>query len=341
MKIFYAIQGTGNGHISRAIELYPYLKKYGQVDFMLSGSNANLPSSLPVKYKSKGLSLFYKHSGGLDYIKILRSLSLSVIKDAKNLPIEDYDLVINDFDFVTSLACKFKKIPCIHFGHQASFQSKKTPRPSKIDFIGNFILEKFVKSDTHIGLHFENYDHHIYNPIIKEDIIKATPINDGHVTVYLPQYSIQHLEPHFLKQSKFHFEVFSKEVDRITCKKNITYFPINNEQFTSSLIRCYGIITAGGFETPAEAMYMNKKLLSIPILNHYEQACNAKALEKLGVMVLKKIDEKFDEYFSQWINEKKSIKLNLEHTTADIVEILMKNNQTKQTNKSKEHVYHS
>lgn len=338
MKIFYAIQGTGNGHISRAIELYPHFKKYGEVDFLLSGSNANLTNSLPVKYISKGVSLFYKHSGGLDYLKILRSLSLSVIKDAKALPVEKYDLVINDFDFVTSLACRLKKIPCIHFGHQASFQSKQTPRPLKKDLIGNFILEKFVKSDTHIGLHFENYDHHIYNPIIKEDIIKATPINDGHITVYLPQYSIKHLEPHFLKHDQFHFEVFTKEVNQISCKNNITYFPINNDQFTSSLIRCYGIITAGGFETPAEAMYMNKKVLSIPILNHYEQACNGHALEKLGVMVLKKIDEKFDQYFTQWINEKQPIKLNLEHSTADIVDILMKN---KQTNKFNKNVYYS
>ena len=42
MKIFYAIQGTGNGHLSRAEQLYPYLKEYGQVDFFLSGSNAQL-----------------------------------------------------------------------------------------------------------------------------------------------------------------------------------------------------------------------------------------------------------------------------------------------------------
>jgi hypothetical protein len=83
---------------------------------------------------------------------------------------------------------------------------------------------------------------------------------------------------------------------------------------------------------------MNKKLLSIPILNHYEQACNAQALEKLGIMVLKKIDEKFEQYFKEWINEKKPIKLNLAHSTADIVEMLMK---SKQTNKSKKHVYHS
>ena len=42
MKIFYAIQGTGNGHISRAEQLYPYLQKHGEVDFFLSGSNAQL-----------------------------------------------------------------------------------------------------------------------------------------------------------------------------------------------------------------------------------------------------------------------------------------------------------
>jgi uncharacterized protein (TIGR00661 family) len=335
MKIFYAIQGTGNGHLSRAVELYPYLKKYGEVDFLLSGSNAHLKNDLPIKYKSKGLSLFYKHSGGLDYMKILGSLSLSIISDAKSLPLEEYDLIINDFDFVTSLACTIKKIPCVHFGHQASFQSKNTPRPFKKDILGNFILEKFVKSKTHIGLHFKSYDHHIYNPIIKEDIIKAVPIDDGHITVYLPQYAVRHLEPHFLKQSKYHFEVFTKEFDRITCKNNITYYPINNDQFTSSLIRCYGIITAGGFETPAEAMYMNKKVLSIPILKHYEQSCNAAALEQMGIMVLKRIDENFDQYFKQWISEKKAIKLDLQHSTSDIVELLIKNNQINK------HVHHS
>ena len=42
MKIFYAIQATGNGHISRAMQLYPYLQKFGEVDFFMSGSNASL-----------------------------------------------------------------------------------------------------------------------------------------------------------------------------------------------------------------------------------------------------------------------------------------------------------
>ena len=37
MKILYAIQGTGNGHLSRAIDVIPALKKIGQVDVLVSG----------------------------------------------------------------------------------------------------------------------------------------------------------------------------------------------------------------------------------------------------------------------------------------------------------------
>jgi len=56
VKIFYAVQATGNGHISRAIGLMPYLQQYGTVDVFLSGSNSSLDVDLPVRYKSKGLA---------------------------------------------------------------------------------------------------------------------------------------------------------------------------------------------------------------------------------------------------------------------------------------------
>ena len=325
MNIFYAIQGTGNGHISRAIQLYPYLKKHGNVDFFLSGANAQLNYNIPIKYKSNGVSLFYKHTGGLDYIKIIKSLSFNLYQEAKALPVEKYDLVINDFEFVASLACSLKKKPCIQFGHQASFQSKKTPRAKTVNPMGNLILENFVKSEKYLGLHFDSYDNNIYNPIIKDEIINAVPINDEHITVYLPQYSIAHLEPYLLNESDIHFEVFTNEVNSIVCKKNISYHPINNNSFTNSLIRCCGIITAGGFETPAEAMYMSKKILSIPIAHHYEQACNATALSKMGITVIDKIDKSFSKIFRDWINNSSAVKLNLKHSTEDIVSLLMKN----------------
>jgi len=325
MKIFYAIQGTGNGHLSRAEQLYPYLQKYGTVDFFLSGSNAQLNTALPIKYKSKGISLHYKNTGGMDYGKITKSLGLHIYKEAKALPIEKYDVVINDFEFITSLACSFKKKNSIQFGHQASFQSKLTPRANSFNPIGNLVLDKFVKSTNYLGLHFESYDKNIYNPIIKDEILQADVIDDGHISVYLPQYSVAILTPYLLANPSYHFEVFTKEVKSITTNKNIIFFPIDNKFFTSSLIRSHGIITAGGFETPAEAMYLNKKVLSIPILNHFEQECNAAAMQKLGVKVVKKIDSSFHQIFNEWINAENTIQFKLTHSTEAIVEILMQN----------------
>ena len=90
------------------------------------------------------------------------------------------------------------------------------------------------------------------------------------------------------------------------------------------MIRCYGIITAGGFETPAEAMYLNKKVMSIPIIDHFEQESNAVALKNMGVKVVEKIDEKFDHHFNHWINEMHPIKLELQYSTEELVDLLFK-----------------
>ena len=327
MNILYAVQGTGNGHISRAIQLYPFLKSYGNVDFFISGSNADLKTDLPVVGRSTGISLFYKATGGLDYFKIIRSFSFRIFLDAYKLPVNNYDLVINDFDFVTSLACLFRKKKSVQFGHQASFQSNKTPRAKKYNFIGEFVLKHFVKSTHYLGLHFKSYDDAVFNPIIKQEIIDATPTDDGHISVYLPHYSIAYLEPFFLAEPNYHFEVFSAEVKSIRNYKNIIYFPISNSGFTKSMIRSHAVITGGGFETPAEAMYMNKKVLSIPIAKHYEQLSNAAPLSELGVKVILKIDQDFHLIFADWINHSIPVKLELTHSTKEIVAQLI--NQTK------------
>ena len=118
MKIFYAVQATGNGHISRAIELLPYLEQYGEVDIFLSGDNSNLDLDGPVKYRSKGISLYYNCNGGLNYWNMFKRFQpLRVRQEIRDLPVEKYDLVLNDFDYITSAACAKKGIPSIHFGH--------------------------------------------------------------------------------------------------------------------------------------------------------------------------------------------------------------------------------
>ena len=303
MKIFYAIQATGNGHISRATQLYPYLQKFGEVDFFLSGNYASLKTDLPIKYKSDGCSLHYSKCGGLDYWEIAKNIQpIQMYKDAKSLPLKDYDVVINDFDSITSLACKMQKVNSVQFGHQASFVSENTPRPEKRSIKGEMILKHYANSPKQIGLHFEKYDSFIHPPIIKDEIVLAEPKDLKHITVYLPSFDKDCLEKAFNKLSDVQFHWFLNDIQTKHTVGNITYFPVSQKLFNESLIHCHGIITGGGFETPAEALYLQKKILSIPIRDHYEQECNAAALKKLGVPVVYEVGDNFDQIIENWLN---------------------------------------
>ena len=301
MKIFYAVQATGNGHISRAMELLPCLRLYGQVDIFLSGANSQLKANMPVRYRSKGLSLFYNNGGGLSYGKTIRELNpLRVWKEVRELPVERYDVVINDFESITALACAVKGIPSVNFGHQASFQSALTPRPSKKEIVGEFILKHYGRATTYMGLHFERYDDFIYTPVIKKDVLRAKPADKGHITVYLGAYSDETVMKYLGQIKGFHFQVFSKQARQSYTSGNITFMPVNNQSFTESMINSAGIITGAGFETPAEALQLEKKLMVIPIRGQYEQMCNAAALEQLGVKCVDRLDGSFVNAFHEW-----------------------------------------
>lgn len=323
MKIFYAIQATGNGHISRAMQLYPYLQKFGTVDFFMSGNNASLKIDLPVKYKSDGCSLHYSKCGGLNYWNIAKNIRpIQMFKDASSLPLKNYDVVINDFDSITSLACKLQKVHSVQFGHQASFASKLTPRPEKKSLMGEIILKHYAPSPQYIGLHFEKYDSFILPPIIKDEIIQAEPKDLKHITVYLPSFQKDCLEKAFNKRSEINFHWFLNDVKLKHTIGNITYYPVNQKQFNQSLINCHGVITGGGFETPAEALYLRKKILSIPIRNHYEQECNAAALKKMGVPVVYEVGDNFDLIIENWLNKDTPIPNILANTVPDTLQFL-------------------
>lgn len=292
MKILYAVQATGNGHIARAIELLPMLETFGKVDIFLSGSNSQLNGMLPVIYRSKGISLFYGKSGGLDYQRILKSFApFQIWRDIQNIPVEQYDWVLNDFEPVCALACRLKKVPSLGIGHQASFHSKNVPRPKKREVLGETILKKYAPASKYIGFHFNSYDSWILQPIIKHELIDATPTNQGHITVYLPQFGIEELTKAFYWIRDRKVEIFTTYVNEVTQVNQLKFIPPSHAGFTESMLHASTVITAGGFETPAEALYLGKRLMVIPIKGQYEQACNAAALKDMGVPVLHSLED--------------------------------------------------
>lgn len=319
MKILYAIQGTGNGHISRAREIVPLLQQYGELDLLISGTEAEVSLSQPLKYRLHGFSFVFGTKGGVDNWATYKLMNLRQLwHDINHLPLKQYDLIINDFEPVSAWACRRQKLESVSLSHQCSFLSPNTPRPGKWNYAE--WLFKYYSPTTHrIGFHFDHYADFIHTPVIRGDIRRLEPTNDGHYTVYLPAYDDHTLVKH-LSKTKAQWHIFSKRHKTAYQEGNIWIYPVNNELFNKSLASCEGLLTGGGFEGPAEALYLQKKVMMIPMSGQYEQQCNALAASKLGVPVVHSIDDKFVAKVNKWIEDDSRVSVHFPDETAQIID---------------------
>ena len=295
MKILYGIQGTGNGHIARAKELLPILTQHFDVDIIQSGTMFDLDLGYPIKYKNSGVSFKYNNKGGLDYLSTAKNIKFKEFRrDFKSLGLSSYDLVLNDFEPVSAWAARSKNVPCMAFGHQASFLSEDIPKPIIKNIFGELVLKHLAPSSgLKIGFHFKRYADFILEPVIKKEIREVKKISDkGYYIVYLPSYSASSIIKILNEFENEKFIVFDKNYSHEFAKvNNVQTRPVNNKDFTEAMIDCTGIITSGGFETPAEGLFLGKKLLVIPITGQYEQKCNSMALElDFDVLVTDKLN---------------------------------------------------
>ncbi len=86
-----------------------------------------------------------------------------------------------------------------------------------------------------------------------------------------------------------------------------------------------GVLCGAGFETPAEALYMKKKLLVIPMRNQYEQQLNAAALRDMGVPVIKSLKNKYDMVIASWLANDRLVDVNYPDITASIIDRIITN----------------
>jgi uncharacterized protein (TIGR00661 family) len=324
MKVLYAIQATGNGHISRANEIIPYLETKCDLDILISGTQANVDLNHFVKYRRRGLSFVFGKKGGIDFLATLQQLqSKKFLKEINTFPIEQYDLVINDFEPVSAWACKLKQVPCFSLSHQFAVINKKSPKPFKYDPFAWIVLKHYAPANKGFGFHFKSYDANIFTPVIRTEIRNAYHRNMGHYTVYLPAYADKKIIKTLSEIKNVQWHIFSRHAKKNYAENNCWIRPINNFDFISSFTTCEGIICGGGFETPAEAMYMNKKLLVIPMKGQYEQHCNAAALQEMGIPVLKNIKEKQIVKISKWIKNGERLHINYPDATAAIIDAVL------------------
>ena len=319
MKILYAIQGTGNGHLSRAKDIYPELQKYGDVDLLVSGYQSDIKLPFPVKYQLKGLSFIFGKHGGVSLFETTKRLKLlQLIKDIYKLPVETYDLVINDFEPISAWACKMRGLPCVALSHQSVVVNSAAPRPKNNGWFGRAVLKHYAPFTDHYGFHFKSYDENVFLPVIRKEVQQLESSTGKHYTVYLPAYNAESLIRFLSKIQKVEWKVFCKHSKEAFQFENISIFPVSNDAFLESLATCKGALLGAGFEGPAEALYLKKKLMVVPMMRQIEQQCNAAALEEVGVPVIPSLQHKYLEKVNEWILNDQSVQISFSKETASV-----------------------
>ncbi|MCG8699424.1 MAG: hypothetical protein MI922_15315, partial [Bacteroidales bacterium] len=97
---------------------------------------------------------------------------------------------------------------------------------------------------------------------------------------------------------------------------------ISNEAFIESLVTCTGVLCGAGFETPAEALFLRKKVMVIPMKGQYEQHCNAAGANDIGVPVIQTLSMNYLADIEDWVNDDSIIDVSFPDITEDIIKML-------------------
>src|SRR5690606_34049711 len=141
LNILYAIQGTGNGHLSRARDIIPVLQNKGNLDLLISGTQADVDLPYDIRYRFNGLSFIFGKKGGVDLVETYKRGDIRrLLMEIRQLKLEEDDIVSNSFEPWSAWACYLKKKPGISSSHHAAVVGKTAPKRRCQDLIGKMTL---------------------------------------------------------------------------------------------------------------------------------------------------------------------------------------------------------
>ena len=284
MNILYGVNATGNGHISRSRITISELRKRGHnVTVLFSGRDVkdffDLEEFRPYIIK-KGFTFVFR-KGKLNAFKTLLNIDLiQFVRDVFKIK-KEYDVVVTDFEPISAYAARKLGIHCIGIGHQYSFL-KKIPKSFKMKLASLFFLRFYTPINSTISSHFYHFNQSILPPFIEKGLKNqnSVPLMKNTFLVYLAWEERDQMIS-ILNTIKGNEFIYYSSVNKEIQIGNVKLKPFSNKNFKEDLIACNGLITNAGFQLPAEAIYLGKKILCKPLTGQPEQEHNAKTLKRL------------------------------------------------------------
>lgn len=307
MKILYGIQTTGHGHIVRGRAMVKELIRQGHtVHIILSGPPLK-DNWIPDYFEN------YEHFKGLTYV--IEQGRINIPKTAKILDVpqfihdvvkyepKDYDIVVTDYEPISSRFAQINKIPSIGIGHLYAFVHK-VPMPTIPNPFHILIMRYFAPANYPIGLHWHHFNAPILPPTIPPDVHNAESLQKDKIIVYLHFEAMEDIINLFKPFPNYDFYVYYP-VEEPFDEGNIHFRPLSRDKFQRDLSDAVGVIANSGFSLSSEAIHLGKKLLTKPVKGQTEQEANASALEELQLgRVMKDLDR---DAVGQWLADPKPV----------------------------------
>lgn len=310
MKFFFIVQGEGMGHSTQSLALRSILMQNGHtVSQTYLGSHFSRPKnqlygSLPHEYFYSPVFLKTKDRKGIDiYLTFLFNLLLAplyiftIVKLAWAIRKSGADAVVVFYDMIGQLASflsfsgkpvytvshhYFLEHPSFSFPHDRKSERFMLKAHSRIASLG--AKKKLALSFTR-ETDIVQKKLYVIPPLLRKEILEVTPVKGDHIHIYclLPGFldTISEMAGQIPGRE---FRVFMREVEfREGLPGNVRIFPVSGDEFLESIRTCGTVICTAGFETLAEAVYLDKHLMVVPSGSHYEQYCNALDAKRAGV----------------------------------------------------------
>lgn len=303
MKILYGVQGTGNGHTSRARQMAKYFAQRAdaELDYLFTGRPAEQYFDMDCfgDYQTRtGLSFTVKQ-GQISYLHtVLDASPLRFIQDVRQLDLSAYDLVITDFEPVSAWAGRLQKKTVIGIGHQYCFGYPEVPSKGE-NPITRLIMRNFAPVNIGIGLHWAQFGGPIVPPIAPQELTPGEHRGD-HIVVYLPfedQAKVSEVLQQFPEQCFLQYspDLLDKDLGHLQQRKT------NLHGFKSDLKNAKAVICNAGFELISECLQLGLPVLTRPVAGQSEQLSNGLALEQLNMATV--MDSLSEQAIQQWLEQ--------------------------------------
>ncbi len=293
-RILYGLSGEGFGHAARSKEVIDYLRSRGhEVSIATHDRGLKYLSEFYQVEKIGGFSFVYE-SNEVKYAKTVfsnwlkRKETLESLQQLSGLIEErQIDLVISDYEPLTALSAKLKRLPLISLDNQHVLTKTKLdyPREHKASFLTNSLLNRLfiVQPKNYLILSFfpcqpRGGKVFVFKPIVKSEILSAKPTIGDKILVYLTSGFEGAAD--VLKDLPAEFIVYG--LKREGQDGNLLFKNMERASFSEDLIKCRAVIANAGFALISEALFLAKPYLAIPAGAQFEQFLNAYHLAKLG-----------------------------------------------------------